>query len=234
MSRRSIVSCAGAVVAGAALLTGVSSALAAGNAPKVSVRIEGANRTLLPAHVVRVPTSGFLTRDGAPKGKCPADSAAGVLNEATHGRWGGTWSSTYDDYLITRIDGQYESGTKAYWEILVNDVAASSGACAIRPRAGEQLLFAVVPLSGTGYPLVIQSPTRVRRGSELRVKVDAVNGRGRRLPLSGVSVTDGPGRARTNAHGIAILRPRRAGTIIVRASRPGYIRAEAVRVKVLR
>jgi hypothetical protein len=230
--RRSIISTAIATVAATLALAPGATGLAAASRPKVGVRIEGAKRTLLPGTTVRAP-AGWITKDGAPKGKCPADSAAGALNVATHGAWSGRWSDKYDDYLITKILGDTEKGTKAYWEILVNNVAASTGACQIKLHAGERLLFAVMPLTGTGYALVIKAPRTATAGAPLKVAVDYVKSKDKKLPLAGATVTTSRGASmKTNAKGIATLRPRHAGRLTLRARKTGYVRAVARTVKV--
>jgi hypothetical protein len=232
MARRSIVSPALATVAGAVTLGVASTAFAATAAPKVTIRIEGAKRTLLAATAIRAPASGFITQDGAPGGKCPADSAAGVLNAATKGSWSGTWQSTYNDYFVTKILGDTESGSKSYFEILVNNVPAVTGPCEIVLKPGDQLLFGAVPLSGTGYPLLIKAPKTAIAGSSLKVTVDDVNGSGRSAPLAGVTVSGGGIAARTNAKGVATLKPEHAGKLTLGASKTGCIRAATVTVKV--
>jgi hypothetical protein len=233
MFRSSILAPAVATVAGALAAGAVSTALAASSGPKVMIRIEGAKRTLLPSTTVHAPVVGWITKDGAPKGKCPADSAAGALSVATHGAWSGSWSRKYDDYLITKILGETESGAKAYWEILVNNVAASTGACEIKLHSGERLLFAAVPLTGTGYPLVIKAPRTATAGRPLKVTVDYINGSGAAVPLAGATVTTSGGGAKaTNAKGIATLRPMHSGKLTLRARKTGYIRAAARTLKV--
>jgi hypothetical protein len=232
MFHRSIIATAVATAVGALALGAASTAPAAASGPKVKVRIEGAKRTLLPSTTVHPPAAGWITKDGAPKGKCPADSAAGALNVATGGAWAGSWSSTYDEYLITKILGDTESGAKSYWEILVNNVAASTGACEIKPHAGERLLFAVMPLTGTGYPLVIKAPKITTAGAPLKVTVDYVNGKGVAVPLAGATVIGGGATATTNARGIAAMRPKHGGKLTLRAHKTGYVRAAARTVKV--
>ena len=68
-----------AFVGVAALLASCAAvAVASGGGPTVTVRIEGGSRTLLPATTVHVPGGGFITKNGAPQGKCSADSGAGA------------------------------------------------------------------------------------------------------------------------------------------------------------
>lgn len=232
MFYRSIIALAAATVVAALALGGVSTASAAASGPNVAIRIEGAKRTLLRSTTVHAPARGWITRYGAPKGKCPADSAAGALKVATHGSWVGSWSSKYGEYLITKILGDTESGAKSYWEILVNNVAASTGACEIKVHAGERLLFAAMPLTGTGYPLVIKAPKIATAGAPLKISVDFIDGAGKAVPLAGATVRAGGAHAKTNAKGTAVLRPKHRGKLSLRAHKTGYIRAAARTVKV--
>jgi hypothetical protein len=232
MFRRSIFTPAVAAVTGAVVISMVSSALAVPSGPRVTIRIEGAKRTLLAPTQVRAPAAGWITKDGAPKGKCPADSAAGALNVATGGRWSGSWSSMYNEYLITKILGQTESGARAYWEIFVNNVPASTGACEIKLHRGERLLFGAMPLTGTNDALVLKAPRTTTAGASLKVTVDYVNSKGMAVPLAGASVTGGGATATTNVKGTATLRPKRVGKLTLRAHKRGYVRAAPRTVEV--
>ncbi len=233
MLRRSTISTAVATVVGTVALGVVPTALSAASGTKVSIRIEGSKRTLLAKTTVRAPAKGWITKDGAPKGKCPADSAAGALNVATHGAWSGSWEGKYDDYFITKILGETENGAKAYWEIFVNNVAASTGACEIKLHTGDRLLFAAVSASKKHeYPLVIKAPKTATVGAPLRVIVDYVNGKGKAQPLAHATVTAGKATATTDAKGVARLSPKHAGTLTLGAHKRGYVRAAVRTVKV--
>ncbi len=131
-------------VSGATLALAVASpvALAAG-ATQVTVRVEGKTHTLLKSKRVRT-HAGSVTRGGAPRGACPATSAAGALDVATGHHWSATWFSGLDDFEIKRILGDTESTKKFFWAIWVDNRFATTGACEIRLHRGEHLLFAVV------------------------------------------------------------------------------------------
>ena len=118
-------------------------ALAAGT--RVTVRVEGAKKTLLFPAVVHT-HSGWITRFGAPRGACPATSAQGALDVAVHHRWGGKWTTQFGpEYEITSVLGERHAfSSKYFWEIFVNNVAASAGACEINLHRGQQILFAAV------------------------------------------------------------------------------------------
>lgn len=117
-----------------------ASAAAAG--PKVSVTIIGKSKTLLATKTVQT-KSGSITRGGAPAGKCPATSAQGALNVATHGKWQGKWYASYREYYITGILGDTEAGKKYYWALYVNGKSSSKGACDVKLKTGDKLVFKV-------------------------------------------------------------------------------------------
>ncbi len=95
----------------------------------VTVRVEGQNRTLLPQTALTGLSK--VVRGGH---RCAAASGAGALQAATHGNWSGTWSSKYNDFEVTKIKGETNNyaTTKSYWEVLVNDVPASTGICNLK------------------------------------------------------------------------------------------------------
>jgi len=129
-----------ALAACALVLVMVPAALAA--APAVTVQVQGKSKTLLAATTVEVP-AGSITKGGAPAGKCPDDSAQGALDVATHSRWSGKWYASYKEYLITSILGTSETGKKYYWGLYVNGKPASKGACDVKLKAGDKILFKV-------------------------------------------------------------------------------------------
>jgi len=171
----------------AAALVAVPAALAASSAgpTTVTVRVEGQARTLLPATTVKT-AAGSITRGGAPAGKCPATSAQGALQDATHGRWTGSWSKQYSEYYLTGILGQTESTAKYYWAIYINNAYAESGACEIPLKKGDTVLFAVVPGKGkTPEVLGVKVPATVKAGAKLAPVVVAYTAKGKAEPLSG-------------------------------------------------
>jgi len=129
-----------ALAAAIAALVMVPAALAA--APTVTVQVQGKGKTLLAATSVS-PSSGSITKGGAPAGKCPDDSAQGALNVATHGHWSGKWYASYKEYYITAILGTSETGKKYYWGLYVNGALASKGACDVKLKAGDKIVFKV-------------------------------------------------------------------------------------------
>jgi hypothetical protein len=219
-----------------ALLLMPAAALAAGR-PKVSVRVEGVKRTLLAPKTIRV-HSGWITRDGAPSGACPAKSAQGALDVATHHRWHGVWSTEFNEYEITSILGETHRFTSNdFWEIFVNNVAASLGGCELKPHAGEQLLFAAVPAGGNAFPLALRVPTSATVGQAFTAKVVYFAASGKAKPLAGATVSFAGSNSKTNTDGTVTLTPTQAGTFVIHAKHAwsassAYIRAAPVTVHV--
>jgi hypothetical protein len=237
--------------AGIALLAGallaVASALHANDAaarisaPTVTVRIEGATTTLLPTTTVHT-RLGYVTRKGARRGACPRTSALGALQAATHGNWSGRWSAGSSDYFITTILGDTESGNTNYWELLVNNVAASTGVCGVKLHSGEQLLFAAVSTRARGYPLVVRVVSQPVARQPFAVQVAYYNARGVPEPLAGATVTAASvsttrlhhprTTAETDSSGMADLTVSRPQLIELGASKRGYVRAAQVPAQV--
>jgi hypothetical protein len=229
MYRNKLVALCGAI---AMLGLAATPALAAGG-PRVTVRVEGVAKTLeLPTQVT--PGAGSLTRYGAPKGSCSRRSGAGALDLATHHKWKGTWDKSFSDYEITSILGEKHSFTsKYYWEVFVNNVSASTGACGIKLHSGESLLFAAVPIAGAAeYPLGLSATHSVVGGKSFTVKVVSFNAAGKAKPLAGAVVTGRGVHAVTNSKGVATIAAQKHGTIVLHAKKKGYVRAAPVAVVV--
>src|SRR5512135_7423 len=111
MHRKKVLALGGALVTAVAMTA--SSAATAG-ATKVTVRVEGKNRTLLTAATVQT-RSGWITKGGVAPGKCSAGSGMGALDAATHHNWSGAFSASLKDYFIKGILGETDNGPKLYW-----------------------------------------------------------------------------------------------------------------------
>ncbi len=228
MHRRRIPALGGASIA---LVLALSPVALAARGPAVTVRVEGKARTLLAP--TRVHThAGSITKGGAPSGAGRATSAAGAHHPATHHRWSGTFSSSFHDYFITAILGDTESGKSFFWGIWIDNRFAQSGACGIALRPGDQLLFAVVPASGTEYPTALTAPGHAVVGHAFKVKVVWFNGRGRSEPLARARVSGAGVSVVTNGRGVATVVAHHTGTLVLGAARNGYIRSAPVRVHV--
>jgi hypothetical protein len=213
------------IAVGTVLVAGLAAApaLAAASGPQVSVRVEGLSSTLLSAKTVTVPSVGSVTQDHIAAGLCPTDSGQGALTVATRGDWKGTWYASYKDYDITSILGDTPNAKQDYYEIFVNDVPASVGACEITLKPGDKLLFAVVPDKGKAQrPLALSTTVT---GTKVTAKVVGYSAKGVPSPLRGATVKLGRITLATSANGtVSFVAPTRRTALV--ASAPGYIRDE--------
>jgi Domain of unknown function (DUF4430) len=216
MHLKPILASGATAIASCLALIAVPAAVAGSTLPKVSVRVEGKTKNLLPATVVQ-PVAGKVRKD------CSSASGAGAFNLATKGKWSGAYSKKYGDFQIEKILGETDdyTTTKSYWEIFVNNVAASSGACGIKLKKGESILFAAVGnTEKPGLPLGVTV-------SGTTAKVVYYTAKGKAVALAGATVKSGTSTVKTNAAGKATL-PAYSKPTTVAASKTGYIRAEAV------
>src|SRR5437660_2334819 len=96
MNHKTLVALLGAIILAVVPCT---VALASGS-PAVTVTIKTLKKTLVAGKVVHA-GSGWITKGGTPKGKCPAASAVGALDAATHGRWTGKYYASVGGIFIT-------------------------------------------------------------------------------------------------------------------------------------
>src|SRR5437764_1526223 len=115
---------------GAVVLACSSGALAASGA-NVTVRIEGAKHTLLAPTTVHT-HAGWITKDGTKKGACPDTDAAGALEVATHGHWGGVQAPSFGLELTTIFGEKHTFNSPMFWELFINDKVAQAGICSLK------------------------------------------------------------------------------------------------------
>lgn len=130
--------------AGAAALVAPAALAAKSKAVKVTVEVLGkppADKVLLKKTVTL--TSASVAKFG---GSCTGQSAAGALQLATKGAWGGSWDAEYSDYEVTKIAGlnlpfNSKSSADWYWSFWVGGKEASAGICDVTPKSGQKILF---------------------------------------------------------------------------------------------
>jgi hypothetical protein len=211
-------------IAGALCAAGLITAGPALAATSVSVRVEGLTRTLLPAKTITAPASGSVTEGGTPAGQCPADTAAGALNVATHQKWGGSYSKGLGIEVNSILGTSYSYAQGDYWSIFVDNHYAEKGICDLTLHNHEQLLFAPYPSKGKTFPIVLKAPARASVGTPFRVRAYYYPGQGSATkPIKGVSLSGASGT--TNAQGVATVTATRAGTLRLVGSAKGYIRS---------
>lgn len=198
------------------------------SSPSATIRIEGSKKTLLLSKQVR-PGSGWITKYGAPKGKCSGSSVQGALDRATHGQWTGSWNTQFNEYFVTSILGEKPPSSHDFWEIFINNKAATKGACDLKVQGAEQILFADTDGKQTPSALAVigQYVNKSTGADKLLVRLIGYTAHGTTKPLAGVQITgNGIHPATTNAHGEAQVTDHHTGTLILRAAPKGYIRSE--------
>ncbi len=238
------------LLSSAGMVTGLAlagTALAGPTAPRVTVRVEGATRTLLPPTTVSAPAHGSITRDRTPAGTCPADSAAGALNAATRGHWGGTYDQGIGLFVTRILSTALRNDKVAYWAFYVDGRSASTGICDTKLHRGESLLFAAVPAKGsTPLPIVVRAPRTVKAGRRFAVRTFVYTGRGSATrPVTRVSFRQservtrsahggGEGTSTTRRNGVTMMSNSVPGVITLVASAKGYIRSAPTTIRIVR
>ncbi len=214
-----------ALAASAVSLAVAPAALAGATLPKVSVRVEGKSKTLLRSKLIK-PNDKRVRHSGH---SCAGNTLLDPYNLATKGRWAGTWYPS-SGWLITKTLGETDSFiTTGHWfELFIDNRAASEGLCGLKITRGEHVLMAAVPDSGTETPTGIAGPKTATAGVPFTVTVVLHNAKGKPHALKGATVTGGAVKATTNAKGQARIETTHTGRLVLTASKKGEIRSETV------
>jgi hypothetical protein len=209
----------------------------AGAPATVTVRVEGATETKLPATQVTTATEPVV-KDGNPAHSCPGTNAIGALQLATAGNWSsGKWFGGELvggkfiglGYEVATILGESHAfGSGAYWDFWYDNREATEGACEHELQPGDQILVFPCPESAKEcLPLGVEAPSSAGVGEEFQVTVRKHNPKGEGSPVSGASVTGAAAPALTDAGGHATVKFSSPGQFKLSASAPELIRAEA-------
>jgi Domain of unknown function (DUF4430) len=204
----------------------------------VSVRVEGANHTLVKRTLVTLGTGSF-DKDGNPEHQCTATSAAAALEEATNGSWSGGWTDGLG-YFVSKIRGETHSGSPDFWSFWRNDKSSSTGICGTKLRSGDELLFFVDQCvfdaasgacSNPVLPLELRLAKHQSKDGSTLVTVVAYTATGKSKRVAKASVLrDGVWLGKTDAKGRFRLKLKRK-TVSLTAIKRGYARSDAVRAK---
>jgi hypothetical protein len=198
----------------------------------VTVRVEGLTETKLAATTVTTTTEPVV-KDSDPEHSCPGTSAAGALEIATHGSWAGTWFGGLG-YSVDTILGENHSFEEGfYWSFWLDEKEAATGVCGAALQPGDRVLF--FPAStcfgeecpAPSLPLGVEAPASARVGEPVAVVVKRYSFGGESTPLAGAGVSGGGASATTDGAGRATLTFGAAGPVVVVATAPASIRAEA-------
>jgi hypothetical protein len=224
MSQRRIHSRSALLVLALFCLLAPGSALAAGTPAAVTVRVEGLSETkVLPTLLTT--TTAPVVKDGKPEDSCPGTSAAGALEVATKGEWGGKWFSGLG-YSVETIENEgYPFTQPYYWTFWVNHKSQEVGVCGVEMKSGDEvLLFPECFSEKAGecppnpLPLGVEAPTAANAGEPVTVTVKRYNAKGEASPAVGADVIGGGAGASTDSEGHATLKFFGKGTVTLRIS----------------
>jgi hypothetical protein len=208
-------------------------ALAAGPAT-VKVRVEGASRTLLDATPVTT-TAVPVSKAGH---DCSGTSAGGALDRATAGNWNAGYFNGLGHYVTAIMGEDYSTSPTDGWTVFVNHKSISQSPCLAELQTGDDVVYfvnhcefdpAINDCSNAPVlPLGLTAPASAEQGSSAQVTVVRYDGGGVAAPVAGASV----GGAVTDAAGHATVSFPSAGTVRLKAEKPGFARSEGADVAV--
>ncbi|MCJ1358008.1 MAG: hypothetical protein MMC33_008006 [Icmadophila ericetorum] len=201
----------------------------------VNLRIEGSTETFYEAPIISGPhnvttasggthpCNGLNLNANPTPGNTPTDAldAASKLAGFT---FDGTFDTEFDDFFITRIATDTETATE-FWGLLVNFQFTPVGGCQFETNTGDEVLWAFNAFNLEHFLKVTPGDGVVKRGGSITVTVtDGSTGE----VIEG-AVIDG---VTTNASGEATLTFPHVGIFSYKATLPGSLRSNALRVVV--
>jgi hypothetical protein len=218
----------------AAMLAVLAAALpATAAAIKVNVRVEGKARTLLErnvdtfVHPVTGDASGPHKCDGTNAGAnpTPAPTLTGAFDDAARKAgvpWSGTWSESFEDFLIDRVGPDSATSTQ-FWGTVLNFEDTSAGGCQVQVQEGDQVLIAFDSFGKT--KLRLTGPRGTRSGKRFALFVlDGATGK----RVAGASV----GGRTTDANGRVLLTRTKRRLYRFKATAPNAIRSNQWKVRI--
>jgi hypothetical protein len=201
-----------------------ASTLAAAAPAAVTVRVEGLKETkVLPT--VLTTTTAPVVKDENPEHSCPGTSAAGALDLATKGEWGGKWFSGLGYSVETIENESYPFTQPYYWTFWVNHKSQEVGVCGVEMESGDEVLMFPECFSEKAgecppnpMPLGVEAHATANVGEEVPVAVKQYSAKGEASPAVGANIIGGGVGASTDSQGHATLKFFGAGTYTMRVS----------------
>jgi hypothetical protein len=219
-----------AVAAAVGLLAAIP---AQAGAVKVNVRVEGKTRTLLERNVDTF--AHAVTGDGTGPHKCdgtngganpsPAPTVTGAFDDAakkTGLNWQGSWSSSFEDFLINTV-GPDSATSSQFWGTGLNYKDTDAGGCQVQVKTGDQVLIAFDGFGKTKLELTGAHGARSKEPFALFV-LDGVTGE----RVAGAKV----GGQTTNTQGRVLLKIAKRGLYRFKATAPSSIRSNEWKVRI--
>ena len=209
----------------------------AGTPASVTVHVEGASSTLLAPTTVTTNTTP-VEKDGNSAHTCSGTSAAGALEQATSGSWGGSWfpGLGYSAETILGETHSFEAEAPAnfFWSFWLNNAPSTQGICEAELTPGASILFFPDCFSETGAcppppnPLGIVAPSVADASTPIGVTVTSyANANGAPSPAVGATVSGGGTSATTDTQGHATLTLSQTGNVQLRVTAPASVPSEA-------
>ncbi|KAJ7231165.1 hypothetical protein B0H12DRAFT_1146858 [Mycena haematopus] len=200
----------------------------------VNLRIESAEKTIFEGSIVTMghnvtTASGGNhhcegTNDNA--NEFPGPTCTSALDDASKEKgftWDGTFSTEFDDYLITSIGGSTETDTE-FWGLLLNFQFTSVGGCQQEVNAGDHILWAFNAFNAKHFLKLVGPRNATQNAPTKFVVTDGMTGD----PVEGATV-DGE---TSNAIGVVIITFGKKGPHGLKATMDGSIRSNQLRVDV--
>jgi hypothetical protein len=217
----------------------LASTALAGSPATVTIRIEGASKTLVPPTQITTTTEPVV-KDGKAADSCPGTNAVGALQLATGGSWTGKWfggevkGGKFEGlgYSVETILGEshlFSGGS--FWDLWIdNKTEEEHGVCGAELKPGDSILlfpecFGECPAPPS--PLGIEAPPIAEVGVPVTVTVTSyANPSGAPSPAAGATITGASTNAITNSSGQATLTFSSTGNATLNVSAPNSVRTE--------
>jgi hypothetical protein len=202
---------------------------------KVTMRIEGVNKTIFEGKV-STDIHDVDAADGSGGHKCngtnggagttPGVTATSAMDDAVKLAgitWDGSFNSSFDDFIVNRI-GPDAATDKAFWGVAVAGKSLEVGGCQRVVAKGEEVLWAY-DLFEKKHLLRASGNSTVQVGKVYTIKVtDSQTG----AVVKGASIA----RKKTNSKGLVKLKFKNPGKRHFKATEPDSVRSNRLTVKI--
>jgi hypothetical protein len=196
----------------------------------VTVRVEGASKTILDEPVTTdghdvTPASGGTHRcDGTNAGAhpSPVPTPTAALDDVTRAHsisWDADWFASFEDFIVTRVDDEHATSSQ-FWGLVVNGQFASSGGCQTRLTQGDEVVWVFDAFSKSAV-LRLAGPGTATVGQPVSVQVTDTQ---TAQPAANASVNG----AATGSDGVATLTFNEEGIYRLKADRPDAVRSNTL------
>ena len=196
----------------------------------VTVRVEGASKTILDepvttdGHDVTPASGGTHKCDGTNAGAhpSPVPTPTAALDDATRAHsisWDADWFASFEDFIVTRVHDEPATSSQ-FWGLVVNGQFASSGGCQTRLTQGDDVVWVFDAFSKSAV-LRLAGPGTATVGQPVNVQVTDTQSA---QPAANASVHG----ATTGSDGVATLTFNEEGVYRLKADRSDAVRSNTV------